>query len=198
MPKVRDPKLNKNGAHVYLASSFFNARQLAIVDMLAKVVPEKTKLPVFSPKDQGGVLGPKADLKARQDVVASNRKGIAQSLFVLAVLDYAMMDEQELRVVRPTTMTSGKPHPTRRGDVLYDWTYTGAEDVPPAAPGWMLAQWEAHDEDDRLPLAFDCSTLDGARGDAHWSTFRPPGDVPWPITLHAEDIGLYRVQCIAI
>ena len=92
----------------------------------------------------------------------------------------------------------GLPVGTRRGDVLYDWTYTGAEDVPPAAPGWMLAQWEAHDEDDRIPLAFDCSTLDGARGDAHWSAFRPPGDVAWPITLHAEDIGLYRVQCIAI
>lgn len=93
----------------------------------------------------------------------------------------------------------GLPVGTRRGSVLYDWTCSAAGEVPPAAPGWMIEAWATHEADERLALTFGCYTFDGVREDAEWGRSRPPDGGPWgPGTMRDEDVGLYRVQCLAL
>ena len=89
----------------------------------------------------------------------------------------------------------GLPVGTRRGDVLYDWTCSAAGEVPPAAPGWMVEAWGAHNTDDRFPLPFGCWDRDG---DGRWSDKPPPNGEAWYTRLDAEDVSSYRVQCSAL
>ena len=84
--------------HVYLAGPFFNDVQKLHIDRV-KESCKRYKVPFFSPKDEGGILKPKPTPEERRQILDSNRKGIRESGFVLAVLDWLMPTGQQLRVV---------------------------------------------------------------------------------------------------
>lgn len=103
--KIKDPRLNKQGDHIYLASPGFNPRQRAVLDSLGQLLEAKTTVPVFDPFKQGGVLKPDSTREERLKVLEANKQGVNRAIMVVAVLDYPLDPQtHELRVVQPTTM----------------------------------------------------------------------------------------------
>lgn len=83
----------------YLAAPFFNDQQIELVKRI-ETIAASLFLRCFSPRLEGPSLKPGASQNDRAHVANVNQRGIQQSEFVLAVLDYLLPADQSLMVVK--------------------------------------------------------------------------------------------------
>lgn len=112
---------------LYLASPFFNDQQIALCKVIEGLCQD-LGIKIFSPRLEGPSLKPGASQEDRQSVASVNARGISQSEFVLAVLDYLLPIEQSLRLVR----LAGGDDPLRINPV------TGPLNLPDTGTVWEM------------------------------------------------------------
>ena len=76
---------NAPGRHMYLASGFFNKRQIELCEFIERQGVDFFE--IFSPRNDGFVLKPDASLEERSMIFDSNEMAIKQAAWMLAVID---------------------------------------------------------------------------------------------------------------
>ena len=88
------------GLKGYLAAPFFNPRQVALVEMLEEAF-RHCGVPVFSPRQQdANKQGGPLDRHRAAVIFEENFRRMVEADFTLAVADWVMPEEQELRVIK--------------------------------------------------------------------------------------------------
>lgn len=75
----------KPGRHLYLAAGFFNDEQKDLCSFVEEL--ETERMPIYSPRLDGGVLTPGSPVDTIREVFQSNKMAIGVASIVLAVID---------------------------------------------------------------------------------------------------------------
>lgn len=83
----------------YLASPFFNPAQIVVVDKIEQLFKGQN-IALFSPRAHpANSTGKPIDANTAPQIFLGNLTGIAEATGVLAVMDYSLPEEEELRII---------------------------------------------------------------------------------------------------